>query len=127
MAKPVVDKNDCTDLVGDVKPMGRPSTFSQAVADDICERIALGSGDGGFIGSVIAQGIGELLTQVGLTGLEAGDHADDAIEQGSHGSQGIEKEMEETEAHGTPRGKGKGAVPPQRRGGVRPLTANEAR
>lgn len=43
MAKPVVDKNDCTDLVGDVKPMGRPSTFSQAVADDICERIALGN------------------------------------------------------------------------------------
>jgi len=24
----------------------------------------------------------------GLTGLEAGDHADDAIEQGSHGSEG---------------------------------------
>jgi hypothetical protein len=46
-----------------------------------------------------------LLTEAGLTGLEAGDHADDAIEQGSHGSEGREEVMkEESEGHGTPRG-----------------------
>ena len=50
--------------------------------------IALGGGDGGLISRVIAEGLGELLTQVGLTGLETGDHADDAIEQGSHGLDG---------------------------------------
>lgn len=55
MAKPVVDKNDCTDLVGAVtedKPVkvrkvsGKHSPFtefSQDAADEICERIALGN------------------------------------------------------------------------------------
>ncbi len=52
------------------------------------ESIALRSGDGGLIGSVIAEGLSELLAQVRFTGLEAGNHADDAIEQGSHGLDG---------------------------------------
>lgn len=37
-------KTDCTDLIGRPKSKGgRPSTFTQAVADEICERIALGN------------------------------------------------------------------------------------
>lgn len=36
----------------------------------------------------IGQGIGQLLAQVRLTGLEAGDHGDDAIEQSIHGFEG---------------------------------------
>ena len=46
MAKPVVEKKDCEDLVGKPLPAkrtGRPSTYSEAVANDICERIALGN------------------------------------------------------------------------------------
>lgn len=44
MAKPIADKSDCTDLVGKPKkPTGRPSQYDPAVADEICERIALGN------------------------------------------------------------------------------------
>lgn len=47
MAKPIADRSDCTDLVGAVKGKvtGKHSPFtqfSQAAADEICERIAQG-------------------------------------------------------------------------------------
>lgn len=43
MAKPIADKSDCTDLVGKPKkPTGRPSSYTQEVADYLCEQIALG-------------------------------------------------------------------------------------
>ena len=48
MAKPVVEKTGCEDLVGKpkgkvpAKRTGRPSTYNEDVASDICERLASG-------------------------------------------------------------------------------------
>jgi hypothetical protein len=67
------------------------------------EGIELGGCDGGFISGVIAEGLGQLLAKLCLAGLETGDHADDSIEQSSHGSERKEKETKKAEGHGTPR------------------------